>query len=389
MATIPPPMASSTANWHWKNKTVTAWAKQWFDRELTSVVVSGEGTEVVAIERVVEVDGDVELGQRKSKLITIYDCKVVMNWTGTASDGTAVEGKLTIPEVSHEVTLDGTSDYVYEWSLTTARSAAVDALFQLAKARLPALLEAKFATFPAAIVDTHGKDLTVSAQPSRTGTPAPSAPASGSGAGAAKKSEAPVVKRAEKANNTTAVTVDAHFMAAADDLFALLTDEKRIPSWTRAPARSTPEVGAEYSLFGGGVRGKFVSLAAPKQFVQTWALSSPTWPSEHTATLTTTLDQGSDSTKVTWQLDGIPLGMEDEINRNLQGYYVHGLKSIGYVQVHPYVPPPQKKRIPAETAAKQQAKAETSSGSNACLAIGFAGLALVAAFALPYFYNRP
>ena len=46
------------------------------------------------------------------RLITIYDCKVVLNWTGTASDGTAVEGKLTIPEVSHETTLDGTSDYV-------------------------------------------------------------------------------------------------------------------------------------------------------------------------------------------------------------------------------------------------------------------------------------
>ena len=61
MATIPPPMASSTANWHWKNKTVTTWAKQWFDRELTSVIVNGEGTEVVGIERVVEVDGDVEL----------------------------------------------------------------------------------------------------------------------------------------------------------------------------------------------------------------------------------------------------------------------------------------------------------------------------------------
>ncbi|KAI1791700.1 activator of Hsp90 ATPase [Ganoderma leucocontextum] len=331
MATIPPPMATSTANWHWKNKTVTTWAKQWFDQELTSVRVSGEGTEEVAIERVVEVDGDVELGQRKSKLITIYDCKVMLNWSGTASDGTAVEGKLTIPEVSHEITLDGTSDYVYEWSLTTSRSAAVDALFQLAKSRLPAALEAKLSTFPSAIIDTHGKDLTVATQPSRQGTPAPSGTASGSGAAAAKKADAPAaaVKRAEKANNTSTVTVDAHFMASADDLFTLLTDEKRIPAWTRAPAKSTAEAGAEYSLFGGGVKGKFVSLTAPKQFVQTWALSSPTWPSEHTATLTTTLDQGSDSTKVTWQLDGIPLGMEDEINRNLQGYYVHGLKSIG------------------------------------------------------------
>ena len=67
-------------------------------------------------------------------------------------------------------------------------------------------------------------------------------------------------------------------MAAADDLFSLLTDEKRIPAWTRAPARSTPEAGKEYSLFGGGVTGRFVSLTAPTQFVQTWALSSPTWP---------------------------------------------------------------------------------------------------------------
>ncbi len=62
-------MAPSTANWHWKNKTVTPWAKQWFERELTSVRVSGEGTEEVGVEHVEEVDGDVELGQRKSKCV--------------------------------------------------------------------------------------------------------------------------------------------------------------------------------------------------------------------------------------------------------------------------------------------------------------------------------
>ena len=46
------------------------------------------------------------------RLITIYDCKVDLKWTGKAADGTEVAGKLTIPEVSHEITLDGTSDYV-------------------------------------------------------------------------------------------------------------------------------------------------------------------------------------------------------------------------------------------------------------------------------------
>lgn len=63
-----------------------------------------------------------------------------------------------------------------------------------------------------------------------------------------------------------------------------------------------------------------MSLNPPTEVVQTWALSSPTWPSGHAATLTTTLDQQSDHTKVKWTLTGVPLGMEDEINRNIQGY---------------------------------------------------------------------
>ncbi|KAH9848864.1 activator of Hsp90 ATPase [Lenzites betulinus] len=337
MSAVPAPLPPSTANWHWKNKTVTPWAKRWFEQELTAISVSGEGTEEVSVESVAEVDGDVELGQRKSKLITIYDCKVVLNWTGTASDGTAVSGQLTIPEVSHETTLDGTSDYVYEWSIATSRTPAVDALFKLAKARLPAALEAKFSTFPTAIIDTHGKDLTVSADPSRQGSPAPSAPAApaaakSTGGDAALKKKAVgsgAVKSSAQSVNTTTVTVDAQFMAPADDLFSILTDEKRIPQWTRAPAKSVPEVGSEYTLFAGNVKGKFVSVTPAKEVVQTWALENPTWPDGHFATLKTTFDQGSDSTKVTWHLSGVPLGMEEEITRNLQGYYIHGLKSIG------------------------------------------------------------
>lgn len=43
-------------------------------------------------------------------------------------------------------------------------------------------------------------------------------------------------------------------------------------------------------------------------------------PVGHFATLTTTLEQSTDHTKVTWSLTGVPLGMEDEINRNINGY---------------------------------------------------------------------
>lgn len=62
-------MPSSTANWHWKNKNVTKWAKEWFEHELPSINVAGDSGESVGISEVKEIDGDVELGQRKSKYV--------------------------------------------------------------------------------------------------------------------------------------------------------------------------------------------------------------------------------------------------------------------------------------------------------------------------------
>ena len=120
--------------------------------------------------------------------------------------------------------------------MSTASSPPVDAVLKLARSRLPAVLEAKFTQFAAAIIDVHGKDLTVSTEPSRSGTPAnaptPPVPATASVPPAR---AAPAVK--SESLNTTRVSVNATFMAAADDLFDLLTNEKRIPMWTRAPAQ--------------------------------------------------------------------------------------------------------------------------------------------------------
>ena len=62
-------MPLSTANWHWKNKNCTSWGKGWFERELLTIEIKGDGEEVVSISQVTDVDGDVELGQRKSKCV--------------------------------------------------------------------------------------------------------------------------------------------------------------------------------------------------------------------------------------------------------------------------------------------------------------------------------
>ncbi|KAE9389712.1 activator of Hsp90 ATPase [Gymnopus androsaceus JB14] len=352
----------STANWHWKNKNVTKWGQDWFDRELTSVTVKGDG----------------DSGE---ELITIYDCKVNLEWTGKASDGSEVTGRLDIPEVSHEITLDKSSDYQYYWSITSGSSPAAEALVAMAKTRTHPILEEIFNRFPTVLVETHGKDLTVHSADVSPASASTATTATPSATAAAAK---PAVKKEVKKTtvNSATVTVEGSFMAAADDLFSLLTDEKRIPIWTRAPAKSAGKPDTEYSLFGGGVTGKYVSLEPPAKIVQTWALQSPTWPSGHVGTLTTTLNQSSDSTK-------LPLGMEDEIKKNLEGYYIHGFKSIGYVRLFPSPPSysssssssTKRDHGPKSTAAA----ASRTSTSTSCLVAGaITVMVVVAAFAIPY-----
>ncbi|CAE6409240.1 unnamed protein product [Rhizoctonia solani] len=325
-------MSTSTANWHWKNKNVTPWAKTWFEQELVTISHSEGGSEV-KITGVNEVDGDCELGQRKSKLITIYDCKVILSWSGEDKDGSKAEGKLTIPEVSHEQS-DGLSDYVYDWSLKTSSSPEVNALYALAKSKLPSLLSERFTAFRTAMLDAHGKDLQVAGTPGASGatTPSISAPANTSSSFSKPVSAKEVSKGI---TNSAVVTADGTFMASAAELFELLTDEKRIPAWTRNQAQSDASVGGSYSLFGGGVTGKYIELQKPTKIVSTWKLNSPSWPSDHDGKLTITLDQQTDSTKVEFKLSGVPLGQEDETRKNLEGYYIGGFQSIGYVRVTP------------------------------------------------------
>ncbi len=147
--------------------------------------------------------------------------------------------------------------------MTTSPTPEATAVFNLAKSRLTALMDAVFRKFPATMLDVHGRDLTVSADASRSGTPAPSTPAAAPSpspaAAAAVAPPKPVKKPDVKAVNTTTVTVEGNFAASADDLFGLLTDEKRIPMWTRAPAQASTLVLLFGTMLSCGPR------APPKQ----------------------------------------------------------------------------------------------------------------------------
>lgn len=91
------------------------------------------------------------------------------------------------------------------------------------------------------MIETHGKDLQItgSQEPSRSGTPQPTSASTSaqSSAPAASGPTSKVIKEQKKPLNTSKVEVEGSFMASADDLFEMLTDESKIPMWTRAAAQ--------------------------------------------------------------------------------------------------------------------------------------------------------
>ena len=69
-------------NWHWVNKDVSAWARTWFEENLTQIEAK-EGEVTAKISKIVSMDGDVDVSQRKGKVITIFDVKLTLEYTGT------------------------------------------------------------------------------------------------------------------------------------------------------------------------------------------------------------------------------------------------------------------------------------------------------------------
>lgn len=92
-------------NWHWVNKDVSAWAKQWFDDNLTKIEAE-DGDTKARISKVVSSDGDVDVSQRKGKVITIFDVKLVLEYAGSTTDASEVTGTITVPELAHDTDED-------------------------------------------------------------------------------------------------------------------------------------------------------------------------------------------------------------------------------------------------------------------------------------------
>jgi activator of HSP90 ATPase len=68
-------------NWHWVNKDVSEWTREWLkDNCLKLEATNGDVT--ARISGLQSMDGDVDVSQRKGKVITIFDVKLVLEYSG-------------------------------------------------------------------------------------------------------------------------------------------------------------------------------------------------------------------------------------------------------------------------------------------------------------------
>ena len=68
-------------NWHWVNKDAGPWTQEWFEQNLTTINAEDDGVSA-RVTKVVSMDGDVDVNQRKGKVITIFDVKLTLEYEG-------------------------------------------------------------------------------------------------------------------------------------------------------------------------------------------------------------------------------------------------------------------------------------------------------------------
>ncbi|EXJ92384.1 hypothetical protein A1O3_00934 [Capronia epimyces CBS 606.96] len=314
-------------NWHWVMKDTASWAKDYLDAE--SKKVSAEENGVSAnITRLISMDGDVEVSQRKGKVITIYDVALQLEYAGKTQDGTDVSGSIKVPECAYDTEPD---EYVFEIDIYSEKK-EMQPVKDLVRSKLVPQLRNVFASLSPALIKEHGKDLqhppgsnpssgwaTPTWHPQRERTPTSTTTTSGSGSGSGS---------GKTSVNTTTVTATDEFRTTAEELFQTFTDPQRLAAFTRAPPRvfEGAKPGGKFSIFDGNVSGEFVTLESPKKIVQKWRLAQ--WPEGHTSTQEIFFDQNDvdrvTNMRVTWT--GVPVGQEDVVQRNWEGYYVRSIK---------------------------------------------------------------
>ncbi|RHZ67676.1 hypothetical protein CDV55_107234 [Aspergillus turcosus] len=312
-------------NWHWVDKDAKPWTGNYLKEKLCALSAEEDGVSVKISDLLpLNVDGYVEVGQRKGKVVTWYDFKLQLEYEGKTKDAESVSGTITIPEVAHETKED---EYVFEIG-NYADSPSKQPVKDLVRSKLVPQIRQELVKLTPALIANHAKDIqhAPGVNPSSGFATPPSYPQTSKSASPAPQTTTTTTNKV--AVNTTTVTASDEFRTTAEELYTTFTDPQRIAAFTRGAPRQFDgaQAGGKFSIFDGNVSGEFVKLDKPKQIVQKWRLAQ--WPEGHFSTLEINFDQNDvdavTQMRVSWT--GVPVGQEDVTKQNWDVYYVRSIK---------------------------------------------------------------
>ncbi|KAH6633347.1 activator of Hsp90 ATPase [Boeremia exigua] len=314
-------------NWHWVNKDVSGWTREYLDTELPQISAEQDGV-TAKIDKVASMDGDVDVSQRKGKVITLFDVKLKLEYSGKNKDGEETSGTITIPEVAHDTEED---EYVFDVDVH-AEDSSKQPVKDLVRSKIVSQLRQSLAKLGPAIMAEHGKNIqhAPGTDPSSSFPTAKVYSSSSVNKSTASKTESSSQKTSTgSVVNVTTINDSTEFRTTAAELFQTFTDPQRITAFTRAPPKSFTgaKPGGTFELFGGNVSGEYTELEEPKHIVQKWRLAQ--WPAGHYSTLSIWFDQNDVDAvtvmRVEWK--GVPVGQEESTKTNWGQYYVRSIKT--------------------------------------------------------------
>lgn len=320
-------------NWHWVDKNCIDWARAYFNDNLVGSSYKTDDGRDVEVKSVSSLEGDVEVCQRKGKVISLFDLRIILNIEGKSANDKTFKGSVTVPELAYDTEAD---EIQFDISIYNEDSDS-EQMRLIAKKELIPVLREKLLVFGKDLIDSHASDIQLESdkvnskftKENQTESVKKTAPVSTATAKApVQKPTAAGTSTSSPSNvpkyNTATLHLEPTFNTTAEQLYITLLDVQRVSAWTRSQAQIEPKEGSEFKLFGGSITGKIKKLVENEHIIQSWRLED--WKAGHYAELDIQLKQGAGETTMVVKWSGIPIGEEDRVRGNFEDYYVRSIK---------------------------------------------------------------
>ncbi|XP_050429826.1 activator of 90 kDa heat shock protein ATPase homolog 1 [Adelges cooleyi] len=319
------PDATNVNNWHWTEKNACQWSKEKLNSLLVGMVLENEVAKC-EINKIDSCEGEAVANNRKGKLIFFYEWDLTLSWKGFLSGSDKqIEGSINVPNLSEENSISEIEINISLKESSNEGNIIKDFLYHQGRSKVRDQLEKYIKDlkeeFSKGMI-LPKKELSDNST-SKTSLPKDSLNKVHNSENGAKSDTS------KSKVDTTTVVMDVVFQCSGDDFYNVLTTPDLVSAFTHQTVNFRAVKGEKFQLFDGNIVGEFLELCPGKKIVQSWRTKQ--WPDWLYSTVTVSINQQEDHTKVKVTLVGVPKSDENVTRQNWERYYFTPIKrTFGY-----------------------------------------------------------